>query len=683
MPIVQISQSSILNGVTSGDQTDPQTIRWEGGSVATYTSVEGGVAVIRLATFNHEGERIGSDIVVSQVPSTDNMSTAFLGRLSNGTIIVTWVDVTTGEAFFRAYDGTTLAPLNAPTEITQTSAVDATFSGIGFAEAANGNVLFSWTTTEASGDGAGLAVHARMLSADLSTFESEFQLNSTTTGDQARARVSQLGNGNFLVTFQTNDSGTDDIRGRIIDQNGDSVGNDFVINGTTAGDQQRARARQLDDGRTLIVHESNDGGSDVNIRMRLLDLDGVPIGADEIVNTTTTGNQRAPNLIVLPDGRVAISWSSFEVSGSGGTQVVMRARIWDPDGLFPESDFNLGQFPTTNSIPFTSLRATEDGRLVLAVGTPSLSLDGSGLSTELRYFVPTTDLDEEVANGTTGPDPALIGTSLTTSWIDGLAGDDSIEMAGTGRAHFYGDAGNDTLIGSWNTDTLYGGTGNDQLSGAANADILAGETGNDMLDGGAGGDVLDGGDGFDFVSYLSATSGLTVNLSSPDLNTGDAFLDAYEGIEGLVGSSGNDNLTGTSGNDVIYSALGNDIMYGLQGNDTLLGQAGSDIFFGGEGNDFMSGVNGAEVDVNIFVFNVSQYYGFGQDTIVGFDANDASPGHDVLYISSAVFADFAAMEASTFQFGTATVIFRPGSSDWIKLVGVDKTTLTAGDVVFF
>ena len=60
---------------------------------------------------------------------------------------------------------------------------------------------------------------------------------------------------------------------------------------------------------------------------------------------------------------------------------------------------------------------------------------------------------------------------------------------------FYGEAGNDTLIGSDGNDLADGGVNDDLISGAAGDDTLIGADGNDTLSGGSGSDSLSGGSG--------------------------------------------------------------------------------------------------------------------------------------------------------------------------------------------
>jgi serralysin len=76
----------------------------------------------------------------------------------------------------------------------------------------------------------------------------------------------------------------------------------------------------------------------------------------------------------------------------------------------------------------------------------------------------------------------------------GFAGNDYFSNATGLRAHAWGMAGNDVLVGGWNDDYLDGGNGGDYLVGGLGNDTLLGGAGKDVLRGGAGDDTLNGGD---------------------------------------------------------------------------------------------------------------------------------------------------------------------------------------------
>lgn len=167
-------------------------------------------------------------------------------------------------------------------------------------------------------------------------------------------------------------------------------------------------------------------------------------------------------------------------------------------------------------------------------------------------------------------DPSPVGLTLT-----GTSANNTLQ----------GAALNDTISGLAGADTLYGYAGADTLDGGTGNDKLYGGDGNDLLIGGAGGDRLDGGAGIDTASYANATAAVIANLSSASANRGDAYQDAFVGIENLTGSDFADTLTGNGSANVLTGGAGADKLYGSGGNDTLIGGAGADTLDGGTGTD--------------------------------------------------------------------------------------------------
>jgi Ca2+-binding RTX toxin-like protein len=171
-------------------------------------------------------------------------------------------------------------------------------------------------------------------------------------------------------------------------------------------------------------------------------------------------------------------------------------------------------------------------------------------------------------NGTTGNDffqaPLEGRRWFARTWqpwnISGDAGDDTL-IGGNNQDSIDGGLGNDVLIGGGGNDTLSGGEGNDLLFG----DFLF-SGGDDLLDGGAGNDTLMGGFGNDTLKG----------------GADDDYLYGEEGADSLFGETGNDYLAGGLNNDYLNGGEGNDTLVGDAGNDTLVGGAGNDTFvFGG------------------------------------------------------------------------------------------------------
>jgi Ca2+-binding RTX toxin-like protein len=238
---------------------------------------------------------------------------------------------------------------------------------------------------------------------------------------------------------------------------------------------------------------------------------------------------------------------------------------------------------------------------------------------------------------------------LSDATVSGGSGDGSTPTTGT--------EGADVLTGGDGGTALTGLGGNDLLRGGVGIDTLDGGLGNDTLEGGAGADWLIGGDGLsDVASYYGATSGVRVNLSAPDTNTGDAAGDSYSGIEVVLGSPHADDLRGTADANTLVGREGDDFLMGLGGRDMLRGDAGNDTMDGGYGSDTLRGGDGHDV----------LYGGQGNDRILGEAGNDrivATLGNNKLFAGA----------------GADTVMDGPGASRLIGNAGSDFLVGGAGN----
>jgi len=158
----------------------------------------------------------------------------------------------------------------------------------------------------------------------------------------------------------------------------------------------------------------------------------------------------------------------------------------------------------------------------------------------------------------------------------------------------------DTFTGDSSGLYVYGFGGNDKITTGA---------GTDFVDGGPGADTIDTGVGFDYVSWNSSTAAVTVNLSNPAANTGDAAGDTVANAEAFYLTEFNDIFVGQNGQDVVFGQGGNDSLTGgANANDWLFGGAGNDVITGGTLNDLLSGGDGADT----YVFTSSSNNGFDQ-----------------------------------------------------------------------
>jgi Ca2+-binding RTX toxin-like protein len=102
----------------------------------------------------------------------------------------------------------------------------------------------------------------------------------------------------------------------------------------------------------------------------------------------------------------------------------------------------------------------------------------SVLGTAARNLINLTGLYEW--NGTGWTKLSAAGATAGNNSISGLGDNDTI-FAGSGNDTVHGDAGNDRLSGGNGNDNLFGDAGNDWFNGGLGADAFVGGAGNDTF----------------------------------------------------------------------------------------------------------------------------------------------------------------------------------------------------------
>ena len=218
----------------------------------------------------------------------------------------------------------------------------------------------------------------------------------------------------------------------------------------------------------------------------------------------------------------------------------------------------------------------------------------------------------------------------------------------------------DRLYGLAGDDTLYGYDGDDRLAGGAGNDKLYGGAGKDVLIGGSGSDTLDGGAGFDFASYISSSSAITVDLATGKGTLVDAAGDKLINIEGLIGGSGNDTLLGNSKENWLSGGIGNDALNGRGGNDRLNGGQGNDVLTGGKGADIF-------------------YISVGKDTVTDWQEGD----HIAVSTSDWTFGDPSSVKIEQVGADTKLSYFHNAETWVLILQHTNSSTITISDDFLF
>lgn len=270
-----------------------------------------------------------------------------------------------------------------------------------------------------------------------------------------------------------------------------------------------------------------------------------------------------------------------------------------------------------------------------------------------------------------------------------------------------GTAGNDTIYGGNNDDSLSGGAGNDYIysypeTGATlpdGNDLIAGGDGIDTLYPGTGSDSLDGGSGYDYLPYRWGSQtihhidlSMTLDLGT---NTETRVIRKYDVNNNLLGTdqfSAIEFIRGTTGTDTFYSsdpAYRSTLGYN---NISLQGWGGSDTFTQnssafspsltvpnnrGQGMQIVydwvqADANGKGIEVRyvestatVKYFNTASGQVAGTDTLVSIGRIYDSNANDVIDLTLATGSNFAYATRPKQDFISHHIIGINGGSDTV------------------
>ncbi|MDF3933331.1 Ig-like domain-containing protein [Pseudomonas citronellolis] len=392
----------------------------DGSFVVSWTSYAGGNDAIMQQkygyTYDLQGHingavAKGGEYMVN-INDVGNQRYSNITALDDGGYIISWSSNTTGTSgkwvmFMRQYsaDGT---PVTGDVQVGDASYY--TSSGPDAASMAtlkDGTVVIAYNRD--AGGAAGVESYFRIYDPVTKSLGAEVLANQLSAGKQSSPSVSLLSNGNFIVTWDSNDnSGLDQSGlstwGRLFNAKGQALGNEFIVSGSTLGDQSEPIVVAREGGGFVVVYTSKSegapGSGTFGVYAQYFDDAGHKVGPELHVNQLVTGDQTQISATFLDSGKLFVSWTDSGVSD--GSDTAVKGRLVDLDET-------LGLTP---AVP-------------------------EGGATHVDYH-PVSDIV-----GTAGND-MLDARGYTTA--SGGEGNDAIIIDGTGFGHIDGGAGHDTLV---------------------------------------------------------------------------------------------------------------------------------------------------------------------------------------------------------------------------------------------
>lgn len=393
------SQFQVYGPRSYNDPYEPSiTALADGGFVVTWRSNDFYSAFgdgIYGQRFDASGRRLGSEFQVSTPAGYESSITA----LADGGFVVAWgSDYPGGNYIYcQRYDagGSALGQLR----VSSTTLVDQ--SGPSVAALPDGGFVVAWTSRGQDGDGRGIC--AQQYDASGTPVGSEFQINTTTIGDQSGPSLAASPDGGFVVTWTS--TGQDGDGGGIYGQryaaSGTPVGSEFEVNNTTLGDQSSPSIASLPNGGFAVTwNSSGQDGYSYGVFGRIyLPLNHAPTLSGSVIGTPLSDNAGAQSIF----GDIAVA----DVD-AGDNDLVLEIRLSNADaGTISGAGFtHVG----SGVYRLTGLTVDQaNAALDAAVFTPSNNTGSSGtFSTTFEIAI----------NDQTAPEETLTTSSVTITRVN-------------------------------------------------------------------------------------------------------------------------------------------------------------------------------------------------------------------------------------------------------------------------
>ena len=192
----------------------------------------------------------------------------------------------------------------------------------------NGDKIFVVTNDADDGDGNGVFVILQ--SADGSVTSPQIPVNQFTTGNQQWASVDADAQGNFAVTWTSEDqvNGQDQVYVRLFDADGNALTNEILVSDTTdsAFFGRESTIAMNSSGEFVVVWEGEGPGDTFGVFVQRFNADGSTNGSMFLADTTASGTQFDPSVSMNDNGEFVVVWAelgkiSFQTFDSDGSRI--------------------------------------------------------------------------------------------------------------------------------------------------------------------------------------------------------------------------------------------------------------------------------------------------------------------------------------------------------------------------
>jgi hypothetical protein len=300
-----------INSAVAMDATGNFVVVWQS------SGADGAGDGIRGQRYSSGGAPQGEEFAINEY-TTSNQQLPSVAMDADGDFVVAWQsngqDGNGNEIWARRFAATG-APAAGEFHVNTTTTSAQLAPAVAMDDA--GNFVIAWHSQ--NGTVASYDIYAARYSAAGSVLQSEFAVNVYTTASQANASVAMDTDGDFVIAWQSfgQDSTLNAVVALRFNQSGAPQGEEILVNEVTTGSQRVPSVGMDSVGNFVITWESDlQDGSNYGIYARRYSAAGTALAGEFKVNTTTTDQQRVPQVAVDVDGDFVITWASRPQDGS-------------------------------------------------------------------------------------------------------------------------------------------------------------------------------------------------------------------------------------------------------------------------------------------------------------------------------------------------------------------------------
>jgi hypothetical protein len=278
----------------------------------------------------------------------------------------------------------------------------------------DGSFIVTWTDgspNQAGEDYLSYGVYARRYDSAGNSIGNQFRINQITTGDQFDSSIAINTDGDFVVSWTSNNLNTNgkDIFVRRFNKDGTpkdkAIGkdNDILTNTFTTNDQLHSSVAIDSSGNFVVVWESSgQDGSGTGIYGQRFNADGSKNGSEFSINVITTNDQLYPSVSMDAKGNFVVTWTSNTGVAYGSD---IYARRYDSTGkALDAQEFLVNSQNRADNQQYSQVKLLNSGNFIITWTGPDAS--ATGIYGRLYSFttgapLAGSDGDEFLVNTTT------------------------------------------------------------------------------------------------------------------------------------------------------------------------------------------------------------------------------------------------------------------------------------------